>query len=290
MWNSERIAGADPLRAIGAYDALSAKVAQAAGADCLYLGSYAMTASSIAAPDVGLLSFDEVLSITARVCSAVDIPVIVDIDTGYGGPANVARTVREFARVGVAAVQLEDQVNPKKCGHFTGKAVVSRADAVARVAAAVEAAGDRVGVIARTDSLGTHGLDEALWRVAQFERMGAVATFVDAVTDFDQVRRHRAAVDGRIVFNAADTGVSPAVSRTLARELGVDLILFPVQVLFAAWRAAGAEIERILSASDEYAETGNRGVDFGELNGLLGLRELQDWETDLLAGVEREAR
>lgn len=290
MWSSQRIPGEDPIRAIGAYDALSARVAEAAGADCIYLGSYAMTASSIAAPDVGLLSFSEVLGITDRVCATVTVPVIVDIDTGYGGPANVARTVRAFTRVGVAAVQIEDQVNPKKCGHFAGKTVVSREDAVARVAAAVEAAGSDVAVIARTDSLATHGLEEAISRVRRFEGVGARATFIDAVVDLDQVRRHRSEVEGRIVFNAADTGVSPPISRASARELEVGLILYPIQALFAAWRATGVEIERILRAPEEEAESGNRGHDFEALNELLGLSDLQRWETALVAGVDRGIR
>ncbi|WP_054686514.1 isocitrate lyase/PEP mutase family protein [Microbacterium sp. No. 7] len=286
MRTRDWISTQQPRRAIGAFDALSARTVEAAGADCVYLGSYALTASSLAAPDVGLLSFGEVLAIAARASSAVTVPVIVDIDAGYGGPANVARAVREFARAGVAAVQIEDQVNPKRCGHFAGKEVVPRSDAVARIAAAVDAAGDDIAVIARTDSLATHGLDEAIWRVHAFEAVGASATFVDAVTDLSQVRRHRDAVRGPIVFNAADTGVSPAISLRDARELGVGLVLYPVQVLFAVWRAAEGEARRLLTDADDAVEVGNRGRDFSALNTALGLPALQSWEMRLTADAE----
>ena len=190
MWFTDRTTAPEPLVLHGAYDALSARALEVAGAEAIYLGSYAVAAARLGVPDVGLMGATEVAANVRAVRESVSAPLVVDIDTGYGGPANVRRSVVEMATLGVDAVQIEDQVNPKRCGHFAGKEVVSVDDAVRRVAAAVEAGGGQTAVIARTDALAPLGLAEAIHRAQQFEKAGAAAVLVDAFTDLGQVDQH----------------------------------------------------------------------------------------------------
>ena len=177
----ELLAGPEPVLAPGAYDALSARLVERAGFPAVYMTGFGASASLLGRPDVGLLSFDEMAGHARRLAQAVSVPLIADADDGYGNPLNVMRTVREYAAAGVAALHIEDQVAPKRCGHMEGKEVIDAAEMVEKVRAAVEARGDgELLIIARTDARAVEGLDAALERARRYREAGADALFVEA--------------------------------------------------------------------------------------------------------------
>ena len=186
----ELIGGSAPLVAPGAYDALSARLIEQAGFDAVYMTGFGTTASLIGRPDVGLLSGAEMVDNARRIVSAVDVPVIADADTGYGNAINVVRTVQLYEQAGVAGIQLEDQVMPKKCGHMSGKLLVGADEMVGKLRAAVEARRDPdLLIIARTDAVAVTGVDDAIARARAFAEAGADLLFVEAPTSEDDIAR-----------------------------------------------------------------------------------------------------
>jgi 2,3-dimethylmalate lyase len=235
----ELLAGPGPVPAPGAYDALSARLVEAAGFDMVYMTGFGTTASLIGRPDVGLLTLTEMAGNAARMAAAVDVPLLADADTGYGNALNVVRTVAEYERAGVAGIHLEDQVSPKRCGHVAGKEVVPAADMVAKVRAAVAARTDPdLVIVARTDALETHGVEEAVERARRYADAGADALFVEAPRTEAEVERVAGALDGHVlVYNWLEGARSPELSLARLRELGFRLVLFPVATLLAATTA-----------------------------------------------------
>lgn len=266
-WFAGRLRNHDLLVAPGAYDAMTARLIAASGAETVYCGGFATTASAHGLPDIGLMGLTDMADIFRRICRVVDIPVIADADTGYGGPLNVARTVHVLADAGVSAIHIEDQVDPKRCGHLTGKRVVSLADAVNRVAAAVNAAADTgTGIIARTDALEVEGMNSVLDRGRLFALAGADAFFVDAVRSTEQIKEIRQIVDLPLVFNAASTGVSPSLSAAELESLGVSAVIYPIELLLAALDGTRRMLGEICSGGQI-----TPSASFAEINALLGL-------------------
>src|SRR6187455_108569 len=179
-----------PLIAPGCYDALSARLVEQAGFDAVYMTGFGTTASLIGRPDIGLLSGAEMVDNARRIVSAVDVPVIADADTGYGNAINVVRTVQLYEQAGVAGIQLEDQVMPKKCGHMSGKALIGADEMVGKLQAAVAARTDPdLVIIARTDAVAVQGLDAAIQRARAFAEAGADLLFVEAPTSEEDIAR-----------------------------------------------------------------------------------------------------
>jgi 2-methylisocitrate lyase-like PEP mutase family enzyme len=225
------------------YDALSARLAVEAGFKAMFMGGYASVASRFAFPDIGLASATEMLE-TARavVRAAGPVPVICDGDTGYGGDANVRRTVQDLAAAGAAAVMIEDQTWPKRCGHLPGKDVVPRQEAVARIRAAVRAreeTRDGILILARTDARGVLGLDEALARVRAFADEGADMLFMEAPQDEREMAAFTAVCNVPCLANMLEDGKTPILPPERLRELGFKMAAYPISLLGAA--AAGVQ-------------------------------------------------
>jgi 2-methylisocitrate lyase-like PEP mutase family enzyme len=231
----------------GCFDALSATLVERAGFPAAYLSGFAVSAASLGAPDLGLIGLDDVTAAVRRITACVAIPVIADIDTGFGGPLNVRRTVREVEAAGAAAVQIEDQVAPKRCGHFEDKQIVDVDEAVERIAVAVEArrSGDTV-VIARTDAVGVAGIDAALERAGRFVAAGADVVFVEAIESAEQLGTIAAGLPGvPLLYNAVEGGRSPLLPRDVLEAAGVRILIHPITLLLETIRAAQTALDAL---------------------------------------------
>lgn len=235
------------VQAPGCADALEAILIEQAGFDAVYLSGFALSASSLGEPDLGLIGLADVSAATRRIAAAVDIPVIVDVDTGFGGPLNVRRTVVEVEAAGASAVQIEDQVAPKRCGHFEDKTIVELEEAEERIRIAVGSrrSADTV-VIARTDALAVSGLDDAIERAQAFVAAGAEVVFVEAIETADQLTAIATALPSTpLVYNAVEGGRSPMLDRTTLTRGGVRILIHPVALLLEKIRAQRAALAAI---------------------------------------------
>src|SRR2546430_704171 len=251
------------VRLPGAHDPLAALLARRAGFEALYLSGAAVTAS-LALPDLGILTLDELTFFTRAICRAVDLPLVVDGDTGYGEALNVMRLIRELEDAGAAAVQLEDQVLPKKCGHLSDKRLVSAEEMARKVAAAARAA-RHVRIIARTDAVASEGLDAAIARARLYVEAGAHAVFPEALTSAQDLRTFATAVRVPLLANMTEFGKTPLLPADELARLGYKMVIWPVTSLRVAARAmeecytllaqAGtphAPLERMQSRRDLY--------------------------------------
>jgi 2-methylisocitrate lyase-like PEP mutase family enzyme len=245
------------VQAPGCADPLEAMLIEEAGFDAAYLSGFALSASSLGEPDLGLIGLEDVARATRRITAAVDIPVIVDIDTGFGGPLNVRRTVVEVEAAGAAAVQIEDQLAPKRCGHLEGKSIVDLAEATERVRIAVEARrSDETVIVARTDALATRGVDEAVARGRSFVAAGADLVFVEAIETVDQLAAIAAALpDTPLVYNAVEGGRSPILDHAMLARAGVRLLIHPITLLLEKIRAQRSALAAIESGESATVET-----------------------------------
>ena len=271
------LAAPGPVVAPGAYDALSARLAELAGFEAVYMTGFGASASLLGRPDIGLLGGGEMVDHARRLVQAVDLPVIADADTGYGNPLNVIRTVREYEQAGVAALHLEDQATPKRCGHLAGKVLVPREDMVVKVRAAVAARrdGDLV-LIARTDARAVEGLDAAIERASAYGDAGADLLFVEAPATLQEVERVASALSGhRLVFNWVEGGRTPPVALGRLAELGFGLVIFPIGLLLAA---TGAVRDRLAELRSGRIDAGAGVPRFDEMVDLLGLGEVRALE------------
>ncbi len=222
----------------GVYDTLSAKIAQRVGFPMAFVSGYSVAATAIGQPDLGLLTQTEMIERARHICGSVDIPIIVDADTGYGNPLNVYRTIEQLIGAGAAGCFLEDQVWPKKCGHMRGKKVIEQDDYVQKIRAAVEARGGHdFFIVARTDALAVHGMDEAVARIQAARQAGADASFVEAPGSVDQLAHVGARVPKPTVANMIEGGKTPVLPKEKLAQMGFSLILYPLAGLFAAARA-----------------------------------------------------
>lgn len=257
----------------GVFDTLSARIAQRVGFPMAFVSGYSVAATAIGEPDMGLLTQTELVERARRICMSVEIPIIVDADTGYGNPLNVHRTVRELIAAGAAGCFLEDQVWPKKCGHMKGKRVIPREDYVQKVRAAVDARGGRdFFIVARTDALAVHGLDEAVARVTDARGVGADASFIEAPTSLDELEAIGRRAPAPNVANMIEGGRTPVLPRARLAELGFQLILYPLTGLFGAARAMDS-LYRGLREAGTIAADPERLFTFAEFNELIGAGE-----------------
>lgn len=268
----------------GAFDALSAKVVEAAGFSALYMGGLGASASLLGAPDLGLLTLTEMAGQAARLSAAVRIPLIADADTGYGGPLNVMRAVREFERAGVAALHLEDQTVPKRCGHLEGVKVVSLEEMRGRIRAALDARADEsLIIIGRTDAAATLGLDEALRRGEAFLEDGADMVFIESLKTREDFQRVSRELQAPLMANIMEDGSGPLLSFGELKDFGYRLVIFPVFLLYGALRA----MRELAAGLKERGESGpflERLAGPEELDRLLGLQEAQALEKRFAPG------
>lgn len=257
----------------GIYDTLSAKIAEKAGFPMVFVSGYSLAASTIGEPDVGLLTQTEVVDRARHICASVNIPVIVDADTGYGNPLNVYRTVKDLIAAGAAGCFLEDQEWPKKCGHMRNKKVIDREQYLYKIKAAVEARGDHdFFIVARTDAEAVLGLDEAITRVEQARQLGANASFVEAPGSLEQLKEIGQRVPKPTVANMIEGGKTPVLPKQELADMGFQLILYPLTGLFAAAKTM-RDFYDTLHAQGTTLGKESELMQFAEFNELIGVEE-----------------
>ena len=255
----------------GVYDTLSARIAAQAGTPLAFVSGYSVAATSIGEPDFGLLTQTEITDRARRICMSVDIPVIVDADTGYGNPLNVYRTINELIAAGAAGCFLEDQVWPKKCGHMRGKKVIDANAYIDKVRAANAARDGRdFFIVARTDALAVGGMEDAIARVGAAREAGADGSFIEAPTSLDELAEIGRRSPAPNVANMIPGGRTPFLPKDELAKLGFQLIVHPLAGLFSAAKAI-QQTYRELEASGSTMGDGERQMSFAEFNELIGV-------------------
>jgi len=255
----------------GAYDGVSARLVQDAGFPAVYMTGYGTAASRLGLPDLGFAGLGEMVDHARNLAAVLDVPLIADADTGYGNALNVRRTVQAYEAAGVAALHIEDQIAPKRCGHLAGHQVVPRGEFAGKIRAAVEARTDPdLLVIARTDAISAVGFDEALRRGEAAVKAGADVLFIEAPRTEAQVAEVARAFDTPLLYNYAPGGRSPLLPFARLRELGFAIILLPVDTLLVAVQAMRAFLGQV-KAQDDVLSLADRYMPFAEFNELIGV-------------------
>ncbi|GAA4188971.1 methylisocitrate lyase [Gryllotalpicola kribbensis] len=267
----ERLASGELLRFPGAFNPLSARLIERRGFDGVYV-SGAVLSADLGLPDIGLTTLTEVAGRTHQIARMTELPTLVDVDTGFGEPMNVARTVQELEDAGAGGIHIEDQVNPKRCGHLDGKEVVDDETAIKRIRAAVDARRDpNLLIMARTDARGVVGLPGAIDRMKALVDAGADAIFPEAMATLDEFAAVRASVDVPILANMTEFGKSELFTVSQLRDVGVNIVIWPVSLLRLAMGAA-------LSGLDELDASGSLAALTGQMQHRAELYELIDYE------------
>lgn len=259
----------------GVFDALSARIAARAGAKLLYMTGFGVAGAAFGVPDIGLVSASEMIErVGAIATAAAPIPLIADGDNGHGGPLNVAKLTRAYERAGAAAIQIEDQVSPKRCGHMEDKEVVSRAEAAQKIRAASDARTSKAfKIIARTDARATHGLDEALARGELFLKAGADIIFIEAPRSRDELQRIAQSFGGTLlVANIVEDGKTPLLTPEEFGALGFKILLYPISALLAVTRRLEKVYEQLLNGERPLLDTDR--ASFDHYNEIMNLPEL----------------
>ena len=263
----------------GAADALTARLIESAGFPAVYMTGFGATASLTGCPDVGILTQTEMTTHARNMVRAVKVPVIADADTGYGGPANIERTVREYLQAGVAAIHIEDQAAPKRCGHMAGTKLVSVEEMTGRLKGAIEARGDSdLLIIGRTDALAAVGRDEAIRRASRYREAGVDLVFVDAIKTIADAEAVARAVAGPLMISIVEGHETTRLLPQDLKSLGYALALYPLSALFAATRAVSEVLRSLRRDGSTLAEGGRIATyaEFSELVRLDHFRSLDD--------------
>lgn len=262
----------DALVFPGVYDALSALIAQRCGFPLAFITGYGVAASYLGLPDMGFVNQSDICDTATRVCAAIDIPVMVDADTGYGNELNVSQTVTKLIRAGAKGCFLEDQQWPKRCGHMRGKQIIDREQYVAKIAAAAKARADAdFFIVARTDAVATDGLDEALARMQAAKQAGADGFFIEAPGDVEQMRAICASAPRPLVANMIEGGKTPVLDKQALADIGYQLILYPLTGIYAAAHALTTSLG---SVQDNGISQNQRLISFADFNELIGAEKL----------------
>jgi carboxyvinyl-carboxyphosphonate phosphorylmutase len=278
----EMINSPEILSAPGAYDAFSAKLVERAGFQAVYMSGFAVAASAVGLPDIGLLTMTEMVSNARHMADAVSIPVIADADTGYGNHLNVMRTVEEYERAGIAAVQIEDQVSPKRCGHMEGHKLIPAEEMAAKIRAAVRARKDpELVLIARTDAISAEGFDEAIRRGNLYRQAGADLLFIEAPTAVEQLARIPKLIDAPTLVNLAPK--TPYLHVKEYEKMGYALVIYPPLSITCVYAALEEKLAE-LRAEGMNKDGGHGGVPFDELVDFLGLMKYRSIEEEVLKG------
>jgi methylisocitrate lyase len=259
----------------GAYDALSARLAERAGFNACFTTGFGFAATVLGMPDFGLLTMSETLDRVRHVVHTINVPLVADMDTGYGNALNTVRTVRECVSMGVAGIILEDQEWPKKCGHFEGKRVIPAEQQAAKLRAAADARGDDdLVIIGRTDARAPLGLDEAIRRGQLYRDSGADVVFVEAPQSIEELKQVAAAIPDTPLFaNMVEGGKTPLLSSTELQELGYKMVVFPLSGLFSAAKAV-EDTFRTLFEEKSTAARQDAMVGFEQFEEMIGV---PDW-------------
>jgi carboxyvinyl-carboxyphosphonate phosphorylmutase len=264
------------ITAPGCYDALSARLVEQAGFSAAFMTGFGASGSILGQPDYGLMTMNEMLTVCANMTSVLNIPLIGDVDTGYGNPLNVYRTIREFERAGAAAVHIEDQVFPKRCGHMEKKAVIPVEEHVEKIKACMDAREDML-IIARSDARATHGINEAIDRVLAYHEAGADIVYIDAPASVDELREIGRRAKGFKFVNQVERGKTPLLTTKELEGLGFDIVIFPVSTVFTAAKAM-REMLAELKAKHTTREYLDHMTTFEEYNNMVGMARLVEME------------
>jgi len=266
------------LVAPGAHDALTAKIIEKVGFNAVYMTGYGQAASHLGQPDVGLMTMTEMLSRVSNMVSAVEIPVICDGDTGFGNVVNVMRTVREYEKAGAAAIQLEDQVSPKKCGHMTGRQVIPKEEMVEKIKAAVAARKDPdFVIIARTDARTVLGIDEAVIRGKAYEEAGADVIFIESPESLDDMKKITTSFKVPVLANMVEGGRTPLLDVEELAEIGYHLVIYPTSSTYITAQAM-VQLMKELMAKGTTKHLIEKMIPFADFNNLIGLPKIKEVE------------
>jgi 2,3-dimethylmalate lyase len=255
----------------GVYDALTAKIAEDVGFETAFQTGYGTSASLLGMPDFGFLNAGETLENARRIINSVNIPILVDIDTGYGNPLNVWKIVKDLERIGAKGIFLEDQVWPKRCGHMMGKAVIPKEEYILKLQAAIDAREDNEFIIvARTDSLAQFGIEEAIERGKEYRKIGADVIFIEAPKTIDQMKLIATEIDAPLLANMIEEGITPNLTADELRKIGYKMVVFPLSALYASTFAIKQTLQ-ILKKTGTTKELKNKMITFKEFNDLVNL-------------------
>jgi len=260
----------------GCFDALSAKLIEREGINVGFMSGFAVSSTRLGMPDAGLISFSEMAEQVRNICNVTSIPIIFDGDTGYGNAVNVYRTVRGFADAGAAAIMIEDQKWPKKCGHTKGKDVVEADEANSRIKAAVDASkmnNKDILVMARTDAIATRGLDDAIKRMQKFSELGADILFVEAIKSKEDMKRVIKEVPGHHMINLIEDGETPLLEINELEDLGFKIAVFPLTLMSASVKTMQESLQNMKN------KVYNTNVSkFSDLRDIVGFNEYYEIE------------
>ena len=262
------------LLAPGVYDALTALLAEQAGFESLYLSGASIAYSRLGRSDVGLVTASEVADTLTNICERAKLPVVVDADTGFGNALNTIRTVHMFERAGAAAIQLEDQLAPKRCGHLDGKSLISTGEMVGKLKAALDTRKDAL-IIARTDAVAVEGLEPALERAERYAEAGADILFIEALRSVDEMKAANARFKGKapLMANMVEGGKTPVLSTTELEAIGYSFAIFPGGTVRSIAYSL-QEYFKVLKRDGSTAKVRDKMLDFNGLNDTIGTPEL----------------
>ena len=280
----QMMTGKQIVVAPGAHDALTAKIIEQVGFSAVYMTGYGQAASHLGKPDVGLLTLTEMVARASNIVEAVNVPVIADADTGFGNAVNVMRTLREYEKAGVAAIQLEDQVAPKKCGHMTGRQVVSKEEMVGKIKAAADVRTDPdLMIIARTDARTVHGIGEALERAKAYEEVGADILFIESPETVEEMKQITTSFKVPVLANMVEGGRTPFLPVQDLQGLGYDLVIFPTASTYLVTKAL-TRLMTVLKDTGTTASLIPEMITFEEFNDLIGLTKIREIESIYVKG------
>lgn len=268
----ERLADANDIIILpGVYDALTAKIAEDVGFETAFQTGYGTSASLLGMPDFGFLNAGETLENAKRIIYSVNIPILVDIDTGYGNPLNVWKIVKDLERIGAKGIFLEDQVWPKRCGHMAGKTVIPKEEYILKLQAAIDAREDSEFIIvARTDSLAQFGIEEAIERGKEYKRIGADVIFIEAPKTIDQMELIAKEIKAPLLANMIEEGITPNLTANQLKKMGFKMVVFPLSALYSATFAIKQTLQT-LKKTGTTKELKDKMITFQEFNDLVNL-------------------
>ncbi len=268
----ERLADANDIIILpGVYDALTAKIAEDVGFETAFQTGYGTSASLLGMPDFGFLNAGETLENAKRIINSVNIPILVDIDTGYGNPLNVWKIVKDLVRIGAKGIFLEDQVWPKRCGHMAGKTVIPKEDYILKLQAAIDAReNNEFIIVARTDSLAQFGVEEAIERGKEYKRIGADVIFIEAPKTIDEMELISKEIKAPLLANMIEEGITPNLTADQLRKMGFRMVVFPLSALYSATFAIKQTFQT-LKKTGTTKELKNKMITFQEFNDLVNL-------------------
>ena len=267
----------------GAHDMLTGKIIADLGFDAVYMTGYGQAASHLGKPDVGLMTMSEMVMRAANMVEAAQIPVIADADTGFGNAVNVMRTVREYEKAGVAVIQLEDQVMPKKCGHMVGREVISKEEMVGKIKAAVDVRQGDMMIMARTDARTVFGIDEAIERGRAYKEAGADIVFIESPESEEEMKKINQSVDALTLANMVEGGRTPMFTNDELKSFGYNLVIYPTASTYVTTKAM-VDLWEGLKKDGTTKNMIDKMIPFARFNEIIGLPKIREIEANYSTG------